>query len=60
VKTGARIFREPNLSVEHLLASACLPAESGGSGHGEPNWDGGYTGNPPLHPLVNSCKVETW
>jgi len=58
VKTGAlRIFRERELAVEHLLASACLPAlNQAVLVDGEAYWDGGYTGNPPLHPLVNSCK----
>jgi NTE family protein len=53
VETGRiRIFRNDELSAEHLLASACLP-------HlfqtvvidGAPYWDGGYTGNPALFPL---------
>jgi NTE family protein len=58
VKTGAlRVFVERELSVEHLLASACLPAlNQAVLVDGEAHWDGGYTGNPPLHPLVNNCK----
>jgi NTE family protein len=58
VKTGSlRVFVERELSVEHLLASACLPAlNQAVLVDGEAYWDGGYTGNPPLHPLVNNCK----
>jgi NTE family protein len=58
VKTGAlRIFREHELAVEHLLASACLPAiNQAVLVDGEAYWDGGYTGNPPLHPLVTNCR----
>jgi NTE family protein len=58
VKTGAlRIFHEQELTVEHLLASACLPAlHHAILVDGEAYWDGGYSGNPPLHPLVNDCS----
>ena len=58
VKTGAlRVFGERELSAEHLLASACLPAlNQAVLVDGEAYWDGGYTGNPPLHPLVNNCR----
>jgi NTE family protein len=53
VRTGRRrVFENAELSVDVLLASACLPqmyqAVSVG---GEPYWDGGYTGNPALGPL---------
>jgi NTE family protein len=60
VRTGAlRIFRERELTAEHLLASACLPAMNQAVLiDGEPYWDGGYTGNPPLHPLVNDCAAS--
>jgi NTE family protein len=58
VKTGAlRIFREHELTVEHLLASACLPAlHHAILVDGEPYWDGGYSGNPPIRPLVSDCS----
>jgi NTE family protein len=47
-----RVFEGSELTADHLLASACLPTifkavEIGG----EPFWDGGYVGNPPLFPL---------
>jgi NTE family protein len=52
------LFREQELSVEALLASACLPLVH----HtieidGEPYWDGGYVANPPLIPLVQASKA---
>jgi len=54
VHTGqAEVFKGERLSIDALLASACLP-------HlfhavvidGVPYWDGGYTGNPALWPLI--------
>jgi NTE family protein len=53
VHTGkGEIFRRNILTVDHVMASACLPrlfqaVEIGGV----PYWDGGYAGNPPLWPL---------
>jgi NTE family protein len=53
VKTGLRrVFDNSELSIDVLLASACLPqlyqaVEIGGEFY----WDGGYTGNPALAPL---------
>jgi NTE family protein len=54
VRSGAlRVFDDRELSVDHLLASACLPAlNQAVKIDGETYWDGGYTGNPPLYPLV--------
>jgi NTE family protein len=54
VRTGrGRIFRQGELSVDAVMASACLPflfkpVEI----DGEAYWDGGYIGNPALYPLV--------
>jgi NTE family protein len=58
VKTGAlRVFHDRELAVEHLLASACLPAlNQAVLVDGEAYWDGGYTANPPLHPLLFECQ----
>jgi NTE family protein len=56
-RPGLRIFRERELTVEHLLASACLPAlHHAILVDGEPYWDGGYSGNPPIRPLVSDCS----
>ncbi len=51
-----RIFRNPELSVDAILASACLPTIH----HtieiaGEPYWDGGYSANPAVFPLFFEC-----
>jgi NTE family protein len=58
VTTGAlRVFSERDLTAEHLLASACLPAlNQAVLIDGEAYWDGGYTGNPPMHPLILRCE----
>ncbi len=53
VRTGQpRIFRNEEVTLDAVLASACLPfllqaVEIGG----EHYWDGGYMGNPALYPL---------
>lgn len=54
VRTGQqRIFRNPELSVDAVLASACLPLLFHAVEiDGEAYWDGGYTSNPALLPLV--------
>ena len=55
VRTGrGRTFRQGELSVDAVMASACLPflfrpVEIGGEAY----WDGGYIGNPALYPLVD-------
>jgi NTE family protein len=54
VRTGrARIFTQPELSVDTVMASACLPFMfKAVEIDGEAYWDGGYIGNPALYPLV--------
>jgi NTE family protein len=53
-----RIFREPELRVETVLASACLPlVHHTIEIEGEPYWDGGYVANPPLIPLVQASDA---
>ncbi len=53
VRSGLRrVFDNSELSIDALLASACLPsAYQAVEIDGEHYWDGGYTGNPPLAPL---------
>jgi NTE family protein len=53
VRTGLRrVFDNAELSIDALLASACLPQiQQAVEIDGEPYWDGGYTGNPALAPL---------
>jgi NTE family protein len=60
VHTGsARIFRNADLTAEALLASACLPTMfQAVEIDGEPYWDGGYSGNPSMAPLVRECNAS--
>jgi NTE family protein len=53
VRTGLRrLFTNEELSVDVLLASACLPdVFQAVEIDGEPYWDGGYSANPALSPL---------
>ncbi|NBB71130.1 MAG: patatin-like phospholipase family protein [Alphaproteobacteria bacterium] len=55
VRTGrARIFAQPQLGVDQIMASACLPFMfKAVEIDGEAYWDGGYIGNPALYPLVD-------
>ena len=55
VRTGRpKVFRKPEISVDAVLASACLPFLSHAVEiDGEAYWDGGYMGNPPLFPLID-------
>jgi NTE family protein len=54
VRTGQpRIFDHHDLSIDALLASACLPQIFRAVDiDGQPYWDGGYSGNPALWPLI--------
>ncbi len=54
VRTGrGRSFTQPYLSVDTVMASACLPfMYQAVEIDGEAYWDGGYIGNPALYPLV--------
>lgn len=59
VRTGqAHLFQGGDLSLDALMASTCLPTlfravEIGG----EAFWDGGYSGNPSLWPLVYHARA---
>ncbi|HEX5866571.1 MAG TPA: patatin-like phospholipase family protein [Beijerinckiaceae bacterium] len=54
-----RIFTGPELTADHVLASACLPTIfQAVEIAGEPYWDGGYTGNPPLFPLFYETATD--
>jgi NTE family protein len=60
VRTGrGRIFRNPEITADVLLASACLPTmfraiEIGGEAY----WDGGYAGNPTITPLIRESDAH--
>jgi len=52
-----KIFRETEITPDVLLASACLPAiHSTIEINGEAYWDGGYSANPPLLPLLKNNR----
>lgn len=57
VKTNhLRVFTIPELSVDVLMASACLPQMyQAVQIDGAYYWDGGFMGNPLLEPLVSQC-----
>ena len=60
VRTGrGRVFRSAEITPDVLLASACLPTlfrtiEI----DGDPYWDGGFTGNPTITPLVRESDAR--
>lgn len=48
-----RLFRNPELSVDAVLASACLPRlHRSVIIDGQPLWDGGFAANPAVYPLL--------
>ena len=60
VRTGrGRVFRNRELTPDVLLASACLPTIfQAVEIDGEPYWDGGYSGNPTMAPLIRECSAS--
>ena len=60
VETGAAVlFENADITVDVLLASSCLPfvfpaVEIDGRAY----WDGGYSGNPPLRPLLATLRAQ--
>jgi NTE family protein len=61
VRTGrCRIFREHELTVDMVLASACLPQlHHAIEIDGEPYWDGGFVCNPPVVELARAGHSRT-
>lgn len=57
VMTGRiKVFTERDVSVDAIMASACLPFMfQAVEIDGEHYWDGGYMGNPPLYPIIYHC-----
>jgi len=55
VHTGKiRVFPGSELTLDAVMASSCLPQMfQAVEIDGEPYWDGGYMGNPPLFPLLD-------
>ncbi len=60
VETGtARVFTNAEISVDVLLASACIPMMFPAVMiEGRPYWDGGYSCNPALAPLLDPLPAE--
>ncbi|MFG1280518.1 patatin-like phospholipase family protein [Xanthobacter autotrophicus] len=60
VRTGRpRVFRNADITPEVLMASACLPTLfQAVEIDGEAYWDGGYSGNPTLAPLVSELTSD--
>lgn len=57
VSTGkAEVFTGQRLTANAVMASACLPMMfQAVEIDGEYYWDGGYAGNPAIHPLIYQC-----
>src|SRR5271157_5847882 len=60
VRTGqGHVFRNREITPDVLLASACLPTMfQAVEIDGENYWDGGYSGNPTITPLVRECTSK--
>lgn len=60
VRTGrVRVFGREEITLDVVLASACLPRLfKTVMIEGEPYWDGGFMGNPPLHPFIYHCTAR--
>jgi len=60
VSTGrGRVFSNADLTIDALLASACLPTMFQAIEiNGDAYWDGGYSGNPTMTPLVRECDSK--
>jgi len=58
VRTGrGHVFKNDAITPDVLLASACLPTMFQAIEiDGESYWDGGYSGNPTITPLIRECK----
>lgn len=60
VRTGKiKVFQNEEISINAILASTCLPfLFQAVKIDGEYYWDGGYTGNPPIFPLIYNSNVR--
>ncbi len=55
----ARIFTEREISAASVVASACLPhLRRAVEIDGRYYWDGGYSANPPLIPLIRDGTID--
>jgi NTE family protein len=54
-----RVFRREEMSADVVMASAALPLMFRAVEiDGEPYWDGGFTGNPAIIPLIEANDVD--
>jgi len=60
VRTGKiKVFNGPELTADHVMASACLPMLfQAVEIKGQAYWDGGYMGNPALFPLFYETHCD--
>jgi NTE family protein len=60
VRTGkVKVFKAEELGPNHVLASTCLPLLMHAVEiDGEVYWDGGFSGNPAIFPLVYECETR--
>ena len=60
VSTGkAEVFSGRRLTADAVMASACLPTVfKAVEIEGDHFWDGGYSGNPAIHPLIYNCSAR--
>lgn len=60
VKTGMlKVFDNAQITVDALLASACLPhLKQAVQMDDEYYWDGGFLGNPAIFPLIYNSQVD--
>lgn len=53
----AEVFTGKRLTASAVMASACLPMVfQAVEIDGDHFWDGGYSGNPAIHPLIYRCE----
>lgn len=56
---GLRLFGNEEITLDAVLASACLPhLQHAVEIEGEWYWDGGFSANPPLHQLVLESAAD--
>jgi NTE family protein len=55
----AEVFSGERLTADAVMASACMPmAFKAVEIEGDHFWDGGYSGNPAIHPLIYECRTR--
>jgi NTE family protein len=58
-RAGPVVFRNRDITPEVLIASACLPTMFQAIEiEGDAYWDGGYSGNPTITPLVRETASQ--